>query len=112
MSSKLLYSIKVPIVPDYLYHLDNPTKAHDTYNFLAKNCSHNELIQRRDYFVRNPVEFRRILETYCNWTVDWTVNRTEIENKQKAIILKNVRNNLYIFECSKRKNSSPLFFFV
>ncbi len=66
----------------------------DTYKFLAKNCSNNELIRHRNYFVRHPVQFRRILRTYCNWTIDWAMNKTEIESKQRTIILENVGNHL------------------
>jgi hypothetical protein len=93
--------LKVPIIPDYLYRLQNPTKpTEDTYKFLAKNCSNNELIRHRNYFVRHPVQFQYTLRTYCNWTVDWAMNKTETENKQRTIILENVRHHLlYIYIC-------------
>jgi hypothetical protein len=69
----------------------------DTYKFLAKNCSNSELIRHRNYFVRHPFQFRRVLYTSCNWTVDWAMNKTEIETKQRTIILENVRScYLYI----------------
>jgi hypothetical protein len=87
----LLYSLKVPIIPDYLYHLENPIPVDDTYKILAKNCSHNELIRHRNYFVRHPFELRRILQTSCNSTVNWAMNRTEIESKQQKIVLEKVK---------------------
>ena len=83
----------VPIIPDYLYHLQNPANGFDeTYKFLAKNCSSTELVRQQNYFVRHPVQFRRILRAHCNWSIDWAANKTETENKQRTIILENVRN--------------------
>lgn len=81
-------------MPDYLYRLDQSTvKSQDsTYRFLAKNCSNNELMARRDYFARHPVDLRVILRRYCNWTVDWAINKTDAENRQRAIILEKVRS--------------------
>jgi len=65
------FYVKVPIVPDYLYRLQQTTlKTNDTFKFLAKNCTNNEIIKRRNYFLRHPLQFRRILQTYCNWTTD------------------------------------------
>ncbi len=68
---------------------------------MAKNCSNTEIIRHRNYFVRHPDQFRRILRTNCNWTVDWAINKTDTENKQRTIVLENVRNRLlYIYsEC-------------
>lgn len=84
--------VLVPIIPDYLYHLKNPTSEFDeTYRILAKNCSNSELIKQRNYFVRHPTQFRRLLRTTCNWTVDWAMNRIDLENQQRTIILENVR---------------------
>jgi hypothetical protein len=82
---------EVPIVPDYLYNLQQLTKpTEDTFKFLAKNCSNDEIIKHRNYFGRQPVQFRRILRTYCNWTVDWAINKTDLENKQRTIVLEKV----------------------
>jgi hypothetical protein len=82
----------VPIIPDYLYNLQNATKSFDeTYRFLSKNCSNTEIIRQRSYFSRHPVQFRRVLYAHCNWTVDWAMNRTELENKQRTTILESVR---------------------
>ena len=84
----------VPIVPDYLYHLQDTTMTGDnTFKFLAKNCSNNEILKKQDYFFRHPPQFRRILRTYCNWTVDWAMNRTDYENKQRIIVLEQVEKN-------------------
>ncbi len=81
----------MPIVPDYLYNLQQtPITTEDTFKFLAKNCSKNELLKKQNYFFRHPVQFRRVLKTYCNWTVDWAMNKTEYENKQRTVILEQV----------------------
>jgi len=89
----------VPIIPDYLYRLQNrTTPLDDTYKFLVKNCSNTELVEHPNYFVRHPAQLRGILRTYCNWTVDWAMNKVESENKERTLILENVRNSLiYIY---------------
>ena len=91
--------VSVPIVPDYLYRLQQPNLAADeTYQFLAKNCSNTEILQRRNYFVRHPAQFRRVLRTYCNWSVDWAMNKIEDENVQRTIILEKVASARRISE--------------
>ena len=83
--------VSVPIVPDYLYRLQQPNLAADeTYKFLAKNCSNNEILKQRNYFVRHPAQFRRVLRIHCNWSVDWAMNKIENENVQRTIILEKV----------------------
>lgn len=83
--------VSVPIVPDYLYHIQNPGRTiDDTYKFLAKNCSNTEIVRRRNYFVRHPSQFRRILRTSCNWTVDWAMEKVNLQTKQRTIILEKV----------------------
>jgi hypothetical protein len=85
----------VPIVPDYLYRLQQAAvTADDTFKFLSKNCSNVEILRRRSYFVRHPAQFRRILRATCNWTVDWALNKTETENKQRTVILEEVKKML------------------
>ncbi|CAF3373243.1 unnamed protein product [Rotaria sp. Silwood1] len=92
----------VPIVPDYLYHLQQPKiYNNDIYKFLAKNCSNNGIILRRNYFARNPSAFQQFLKTYCNWTVDWAMNKTEIENKQRNTILEKENQWVGIMFASK-----------
>lgn len=87
-----LFFLTVPIVPDYLYRLQQTTlTTDDTFKFLAKNCTNKELIKQQSYFLRHPLQFRRVLQTHCNWTVRWAVNKTEYENKQRSIILEKVR---------------------
>lgn len=84
-------SLPVPIVPDYIYHLRQTTvTTEDTFKFLAKNCSNNEILKKQNYFFRHPPQLRRVLRTSCNWTVDWAMNRTEYEKKQRTIILEKV----------------------
>ncbi len=91
----MFFQKQVPIVPDYLYHLQNPTTTiDDTYKFLAKNCSNIEFIRHRNYFVRHPVQFQGLLRANCNWAVEWAMNKTEVDYKQRAIILESVRNRL------------------
>ncbi|CAF1040752.1 unnamed protein product [Adineta steineri] len=98
----MLLTTIVPIIPDYLYHLQNPKSPMDeTYKFLAKNCSNDELVRHRSYFVRHPFQFRKILRTSCNWTVDWAMNKTEIENKQRTIILENENRWVGVMFASK-----------
>lgn len=81
----------MPIIPDYLYRLENPISSMDeTYKFLAKNCSNKELVVQQNYFVRHPAQFRGVLRASCNWTVDWAMNKTEIESKQRTVTLENV----------------------
>jgi len=100
---------KVPIIPDYLYHLQNPKSAtDDIYKFLAKNCSNTELIRHRSYFVRHPVNFQGVLRTYCNWTVGWAMNKTEFENKQRTIILEHVR--IHLLNRSRNSKKTKFFF--
>ncbi len=82
----------VPIVPDYLYRLEQTAQTtDDTFKFLSKNCSNTEILRRQSYFVRHPAQFRTILRANCNWNVDWAVNKTIIETKQKTIILEEVK---------------------
>ncbi|CAF0757281.1 unnamed protein product [Rotaria sordida] len=98
----MLLTTVVPIIPDYLYHLQQPKIFNnDTFKFLAKNCSNSEIIRQRNYFVRNPAKFRLLLRTYCNWTLDWAINRTEIENKQRTIILEEENKWVGIMFASK-----------
>ncbi|CAF1252766.1 unnamed protein product [Adineta steineri] len=99
----MLLTTVVPIVPDYLYRLHQSTVRlqDDTYKFLAKNCTNNELVKRRDYFARHPVQFRVILRTYCNWTVDWAMNKTESENRQRTVILEKENEWVGIMFASK-----------
>ena len=85
----------VPIIPDYLYRLENPISSMDeTYKFLAKNCSNKELVLQQSYFVRHPAQFRGVLRASCNWTVDWAMNKTEIESKQRTVTLENVSSDV------------------
>lgn len=56
-----------------------------------KNCSNPELVSHRSYFVRHPMELRVELRATCNWTVDWYTNASDAANKERSIILKNVR---------------------
>ena len=59
MISFFLFCFQVPIVPDYLYHLQQTTlTTDDTFKFLAKNCSNTEILRHQSYFVRHPVQFR------------------------------------------------------
>ncbi|CAF0998137.1 unnamed protein product [Adineta ricciae] len=99
----MLLTTVVPIVPDYLYRLHQSTvkSQDDTYRFLARNCTNNELMKRRDYFARHPVDLRIILRTYCNWTVDWAINKTDTENKQRTVILEKENEWVGIMFASK-----------
>jgi len=40
------------------------------------------------------MELRTELRATCNWTVDWYANRSDAANKERTIILKNVRHFL------------------
>ena len=93
IASICLCSFSVPIVPDYLYKLQHPTlNADETFKFLAKNCSNTEIIRRRVYFGRHPLQFRRILRTSCNWTVDWAMEKIDTNDEQRRVILETVRS--------------------
>ncbi|CAF0893671.1 unnamed protein product [Adineta ricciae] len=86
----MLLTTVVPIIPDYLYHLDNPKATfEDTYKFLAKNCSRPEIFRHRNYLNQHTDQLQDILRSYCNWTVAWAMNRTEIENDQRTTVLEN-----------------------
>ena len=78
------------------YENDDDINLHieDTYKALIKNCSNPELVNHRSYFVRHPMELRTELRATCNWTVDWYANRSDAANKERTIILKNVRHFL------------------
>lgn len=56
-------------------------------------------MRRRDYFARHPVDLRIILRRYCNWTVDWAINQTDTENKQRTMILEKVEFDKFQEEC-------------
>jgi len=72
------------------------------------------------------MELRTELRATCNWTVDWYANRSDAANKERTIILKNVRHFLWLNisvwsrELSKRKykhigkdqKELPVFFFL
>ncbi|CAF3622709.1 unnamed protein product [Rotaria socialis] len=98
----MLLTTVVPIVPDYLYRLQQPKiSSNDTYSLLAKNCSNSEIIERRNYFVRNPTKFRLLLRTHCNWTLDWAINRTDIESQERRTILEKENQWVGIMFASK-----------
>lgn len=85
------FVFQVPIIPDYLYHLKFPNQSlDDMFRYLAKNCSQKDIFRRRNYFSRNPMKLELILTTYCNWTIGMAMNRTELEDKQRAAALSNV----------------------
>ena len=85
------HHISVPIVPDYLYHIQRPKiDLDDTYKFLEKNCSNHEIITRRNFFARHPTQFRYLLRTSCNWTTDWAMERIDLGNQERIFILEKV----------------------
>lgn len=107
IASICLCSFSVPIVPDYLYKLQHPTlNADETYKFLAKNCSNTEIVRHRNYFGRHPLQFRRILLTSCNWTVDWAMEKIDTNDQQRRVILETVRSTKRGDE-RRSRSSSP-----
>ena len=63
----------------------------DIYKYLAKNCSNLNLFYHRNYFVRHPTQFRRILHQNCDWSSKWAMDKIEIENERRSVSLEKVR---------------------
>ncbi|CAF4705086.1 unnamed protein product [Rotaria sp. Silwood1] len=100
--SSLSFLIQVPILPDYLYRFrHSKIYNNDIIKFLAKNYSNHEILRQRNYFVRHPSEFRRLLQTIGNSSLDWITNNIEIESKQRTSSLENENRWISIIFSSK-----------